>query len=67
MTENDTYENDTERIGDAEIIPRDELEKTGENEYGPTYRCPRCGYEFVTEHLDCSQCLWAGMCQEGWE
>lgn len=58
---------DTERIGDTEIIPRAELEKTADTEYGPTYRCPRCGWEWVHEHVDCPECLWKGMCQEGWE
>jgi len=57
----------TERISDTEIIPRDKLEQTGENEHGPSYRCPRCGFGFVTEHCDCPECLWAGMCQEGWD
>ena len=58
--------NGTERISDTEIIPRDKLEQTGENEHGPSYRCPRCGFGWVTEHCDCPECLWAGMCQEGW-
>jgi len=57
---------DTERIGDIEVIPRNELEKTGKTEYGPTYRCPRCGYEWITEYCDCPDCAWAGMCQEDW-
>jgi lipopolysaccharide biosynthesis regulator YciM len=56
-----------ERIRDTEIISRNQLEKTGENEHGPTYRCPRCGFKFVTEYCDCPECLWAGMCQEGFE
>lgn len=46
------------------VVPRDELEKTGETEYGPAYRCPRCGYDHITEYCDCPECGWAGMCQE---
>lgn len=64
MTDTDT--NDTDRIDDTEIVSRDGLKRTGETEYGPTYRCPRCGHDWVTEHCDCPECLWAGMCQEGW-
>lgn len=53
-------------VEDTEIIPREELEETADSEHGPTYRCPRCGYEFVTEYCDCPDCGWAGMCQKGW-
>lgn len=53
-------------IADTEIIPRDELEQTGETAHGPTYQCPRCEYESVTEDCDCPECGWAGMCQKGW-
>lgn len=55
-----------DRIGDAEVVPRDDLEQTGETEFGPTFRCPRCGYDWITEDCDCPECGWAGMCQEGW-
>lgn len=57
----------TADIGDCEIIAREDLEKTCETEYGPNYRCPRCGYDLVTEYCDCPDCGWAGMCQEGWD
>ena len=58
---------DQNDIGDAEVIPREELEKTAEDEDGPHYRCPRCEYPYVNEYCDCPACLWAGMCQEKWE
>lgn len=54
------------RIGDTTIIPRSHLEQTARDEYGARYRCPRCGYDYVTEYCDCPECLWAGMCQVGW-
>jgi len=53
-------------VGDTTIIPRSELEETAEDEYGKRYRCPRCGYDYVTEYCDCPECLWSGMCQTGW-
>lgn len=56
------------QLGDCEIVPREDLEQTDDDdEYGLYYRCPRCGYEFVAEYCDCPECLWAGMCQEGFE
>jgi len=64
-TENGQEVGDTD-LGDTEIVPREELERTGETWHGPTYRCPRCGYKWVTEDCDCPECYWAGMCQEGW-
>lgn len=67
MSENDTCVDGIERIGDREVISRENLEHTADTEHGPTYRCPRCGYEWVHEYFDCPECLWAGMCQEGWE
>lgn len=59
-------EDGTERIGDSEIVPRDELEQTGDIEGVPVYHCPRCDYQRITEDCDCPECGWAGMCQEGW-
>ena len=56
---------DQNDIGDTEVIPREQLEKTADSEHGPCYRCPRCGFPYVTEHCDCPECLWAGMCQKG--
>lgn len=54
-------------IGKTEIVSREVLEQTGTNEFGPTYRCPRCDYPSISEYCDCPECGWAGMCQEGWE
>jgi lipopolysaccharide biosynthesis regulator YciM len=69
MGHQDTHVGDADgnnRIGDTTIIPRSELEQTAKDEYGFRYRCPRCGYDYVTEYCDCPECLWAGMCQVGW-
>ena len=57
---------DTDRLGDTEIVPREELEQTGDIEGVPVYACPRCDYQWITEDCDCPECGWAGMCQEGW-
>jgi rubrerythrin len=65
MMNNDSSE-DSYRIGDAEIVPRNQLEQTGDIEGVPVYACPRCDYQWITEDCDCPDCLWAGMCQEGW-
>jgi len=56
----------TERIEDTEIVPREELEQTGNIEGVPVYACPRCDYQRITEDCDCPDCGWAGMCQEDW-
>lgn len=57
-------------IHDTEIIPREHLEETGEiedrGEDTPVYSCPRCPFKHVSEHCDCPECGWAGMCQPGW-
>lgn len=58
---------DDAQITDRTILPRAELEQTGETGHGPTYRCPRCGFGSVSEYCDCPECGWAGMCQEGFQ
>lgn len=59
--------NTKSELGRTTIVPRSDLEHTADTEHGPTYRCPNCGYDYVHEYCDCPECLWAGMCQEGWE
>ena len=46
----------TDRIDDTEIVPRDELEQTGDIEGVPVYGCPRCDYQWITEDCDCPEC-----------
>ena len=50
-------------VGDTEVVPRKQLKQVGENEYGPVYECPRCGFP-ISDYCDCPECGWAGMCQE---
>lgn len=65
MMGGDTSSGVIEQIGDAEVVPRTQLQQTGETDHGLTYQCPRCGYEWITEFCDCPECGWAGMCQPG--
>ena len=67
MTGDATDSDGVPQIKTTEVVPRSELEKTGETEHGPVYECPRCGYSDVSEYCDCPKCNWAGMCQEGFD